>query len=323
MTMRFLPNQLLTNGVNCELKYQVYAFKAFMTAASPTGPGWTVPRSSNGTTGGAGDNIASAADYGQAASWFVLQNPAGTKQWLFFHGSTSTQTQRILYSAGALFTGGDAANRATATDEQYIVGSAANAEVTFTLNTTQYCNFMADDAAPYGFAAWGWSTASSGVTIQWGYVYDPMISGTYDVSDTDPFVCFCAYSNTNTAFDYNYLSGVTNTAAYNDHYPRCWLKYSTGAWNNIAAQYYMDVAGQITVPARVPASLFTTKDQVIPISWLRSNFVSAPGGWKGVGSLMMWMGLDRSNGSTLENKTRICIGHISLPWDGSTTPLIA
>jgi len=114
--------------------------------------GWTVPLSGNGTTGGAGDHIASVTDLTNADSWMVLRRPDDGAEWLFSMGGTSsTGAWDMLYSKGALFTGGDENTRATATDEQYITQDATT---TF-ISGNSVWNSCADDEAPYGWVLFG------------------------------------------------------------------------------------------------------------------------------------------------------------------------
>lgn len=116
-------------------KSTLFALKRFLTGADPVVGGdtglWTVDRSSNGTTAGAGDNWASQTDVkwhtdGSAHSWIVFKSPSGFVgggNFVYLEidciGSGSdTATEFIrMYMSGAAFTGGSTTARATSVGE--------------------------------------------------------------------------------------------------------------------------------------------------------------------------------------------------------------
>ncbi len=94
--------------------------------------GGTVTRSSDGTTFGAGDNLAPGGPYDDewvADAWAVIQMPADSdgvvREIMLQLVSTGGRTIRAWFSSdGTGFSGGNATSRPTASDEQYVLDGA-------------------------------------------------------------------------------------------------------------------------------------------------------------------------------------------------------
>lgn len=118
--------------------------------------GWTVPCSSNGTTyNSTGDEISTTADLETSSAWFVIEDPAGQRQFCFQRGATDL-LWRILVSDSSKFTGGSpsATRVPDASDQGVLFGSGTNASPTFAVyfvdvaTTPYHCHVITYDE-PY------------------------------------------------------------------------------------------------------------------------------------------------------------------------------
>lgn len=266
-----------------------------------TSCGWSVPRSGNGSTGGDGDNISSASDLGNANSWMVLRRPDDGAEWCFDRGADNYRWD-ILYSKEALFTGGNASDRATATDEQYVT---TNANYTFYGGVTNIC---ADNASPYGFVAYSWDAGDG--TAMGGVIYDPIIQAYAD--DPDPYICgsWVGYDR--------YQNIATGDLAAN---PRAKGWSGDSQWGAIPSMYYADADGNVSIPSNVlPNPYSATPIYLIahPIH-IRSNDLSN-GYWKGLSSFTNWTGcsMNELDTITVGDEEWVCHGRnadLLLPWE--------
>lgn len=189
----------------------------------------------------------------------VLERPDGGAQWCFFGGGTGTRNWDILYSASALFTGGDTTNRPTATDEQFVVSDAT----ALFLSGNQTWTYAADNAAPYGWAAYGWQTG--GTTLAGWLVYDPMADGTYYPDDPDPYICgvglqFGDYRvfTENDTIDGNVRKGWSGPSA-------------TGTWGSVPGAQYTNAAGNSLFPATCAANPYSGGSERSPRATTHSS----------------------------------------------------
>lgn len=269
--------------------------------------GWTVPRSGNGTTGGAGDNIASEGDLDNTNSWMVLRRPDDGAEWCFARGADNYRWA-ILYSKGALFTGGSSSARATATDEQYV---GDNATYTFYGEVT---HIVADDAAPYGWVAYSWG-ASDGATFG-GVIYDPMEKGYAD--DPDPYIC-----GSWAGYDYYRLveSGDGGTVLRAKG-------YANTTWGAIPGNQYIETGGLIAIPGKAGTNPYSgnTEVPVARIHHTRSSDAGTRGIWKGVSTLTRWVGSAVTVRNTVTVGTDVWVvsgrnADLLLPWEPGVTPV--
>jgi len=311
MTMRFLPYKLITQtGTNGSLQF-LYEFLNFMRIASPSGPGWTVPKSSDGVTVNTDqDNIDAWGDLSQysagtATSWFVLQDPAGERELLWWRNDNYDDNWYWYYSPSAGFTGGDKGNRPTATDQ---VGLQSLDDMHSAATVPTVLRVGADDAAPYGFWAWSHNAGSFGTTAS----SHAMIPITYPAPlDPDPVV---------------FYSGM-DEAAFGDA-----LWYNGTGWNyakctarkpGVGQGFYLCPAlrmvgeGAAVIVPNDCAPDDNGDDLGFPIMFARKT-VLGNGFYKGITTWAQWNGVTRSRGETFASKTRISVGHINVPWDGST-----
>jgi len=291
MTWQFDVNNSISSNSGAEW---LYGHKVLLVSC-----GWTVPRSGDGTTGGDGDNISSVASLTDVNSWMVLRRPDDGAEWCFSMGGTST-TDRwdVLYSKGALFTGGTSSARATATDEQYLCTDASD----LFISGSSVWNYCADDAAPYG---WVLQNTDSGGLI----LYDPMAEGTYHPDDPDPYICA-------TVFAYDQYRLAEEGDLTTNETPKGW----TGSfWGSIPGCLISSSSGGDAFPIGLSVNPYSNKDSISPVPHARNNTQPTANGWKGFSTVVQWMGTSRAVKSTITTTTRSYIvwglnNYICLPW---------
>jgi len=315
MTMRFAPNVTIADaGTDSVLKY-LFQWLDFMRAASPTGPGWTVPRSSDGTTGGAGDNIASFSDLSQyvaatSISWFVIRQPDGGREYLFYR-TTATDTQwSLLYSPGALFIGGTIAAIPTATDGEQILLTDI-----LTLTGNKVLHAGADDAAPYGWYVF--ANASGDLTTEHGGMTMIPLTDGLQPGEVDSIVFFQDGGGA------GFLRAGLSTETRSDT-QACTAGFTPGSavWESVPA-LSVNSSGNYVFPGGASQD-DNGEDVSAPIQFGRRAAL-VPSGIKGFSDFMQWNGAIRANGSTFEragsgNPDRISWGDVNFEWDGVTTP---
>lgn len=307
MTMRFVPTTTIITSDGA-IRY-LFAWLDFMRTASPSGPGWTVPRSSNGTVGGAGDNIATFSDLSQytagvSESWFVLRSPDGAKEFLFFRVDATDANWRCRCSRGALFVGGDAGNIATATDQLLFIGTVAIAT-----ETENVLHMGADDAAPYGFFTYMHLTgafASARGSMAWIPITDAVQPG-----DVDLYVLAYGITSVN-AFDVGQLTIETDSNTIS----RCvGIPPGQAVQRTTPALTFRSQAGDM-FPSDTPID-DNGDDLAMPVPFGVRSGISAPNGFKGFSDFVLWNGMARAAGETFASRTRVSWGDVNVPWDGS------
>jgi hypothetical protein len=306
MVMRFLPNKLITQTSYAGGMQWLYEFMNFMRTPSPVGPGWTVPRSSNGTVGGAGDNITSYTSLSQYVSssqrsWFVLQAPDGVRELLWWRFDTYDSRWYLYYSPSAGFTGGDAWNIPTATDTKNLhSGWAITQESSYQI----MFHMGADDEAPYGFWCHG-NRAGSPATDEGGYAMIPMT--TPAVGDVDPMVF---YSSLKDGFEEYLWYRLTSTTV-----GHCVAMKPGATGTYTCPALYMISEGQ-AVPNNMNKDA-NGADLSFPILFARPSTLGN-GFYKGLSNFMQWNGTTRVPGEMFAARTRVSIGWVNVPWDGAS-----
>jgi hypothetical protein len=312
MTWQFIVNQSPANGA---LHY--WQFISTLLLA-----GWTMPNAGDGraayganqvTSGGTGVN---GFDYPRA--WVRMQAPGGVRELCIMRGSSGSDYFWIKYSRLARFTtGGSADTMPTAADETNIWGTGTAGTHFFNGGSAGYrCHCGADDAPPYG--AYMINPVSGG-GLGHGYVFlmDPVTAA--DTLDPDPVVFY--RQTVANVYDVLYYenAGVSGTGG-----------------RTLLGASYVGISGcrlgtqsvvalpPISSSNSVGVNPFSGKDDTMPIFWIRPVYVPAPQGWKGIGTVMRYVGTVRSAGSTLSVNTAsdyFCFGGVVFPWNGSA-PLI-
>jgi len=314
MTFHWMTNQTPTTGADT-----FYSFKQMLKSA-----GWTIPLSSDGLSiYGGGDNISSggsgANGFNNNQAWIILRDPSNHSEICIQRGGSAVDYW-IQYCPNSYFTDGYSATVApTVTNgtNQNIIGTNSSGKVFIPSSSVYYLHGGASDDDGYGF--WmAYCEIGSGIP-KMGFVMEP-------VEQTDSADTSTGKQN---IFYINNSSGAFNLGTF--IYGYAWdpslpsygcVGYLGGSWSSITGCAYHDAYGQ-TFPGYVPVNPYSGKDDRAPIIFAKpSAYGNRPYGYKGKSKLMMWEGVIRSNGDTKQGKTRIVLGDITLPWDGSTTPLI-
>ena len=338
--MAFQFNVNLTPGTNAEA---VYRFKEHLKAQ-----GWTVPRSSDGTTyNSSGDQItgfgSGAGGMANTNAWFVIQSPTLSKQFCIQRGSSNI-TWRIKYSRAAGFTTAPSATiTPSSTDQAVTLGAGSDASPTF-LNPfgtdgTYRFHIGADNGAPHGFYAVGITNGTG--AIQSVMLFDPT-GASSPTEDLDPWVVYTSGAGigahplgnpTAAASASSFLSnGVVNNpsawfrsgqpdAVFSTVFPMSLAMYISGFSINAITHVQ---SGYSVSQGAIGANAHNQKEDFFPLIWARPAVLGGFGGYKGVSSILKWYGASRSTGQTFTLSTpgdRLVAGMISLPWNGSI-PLV-
>ena len=313
MAYQFSVNNASTADYGAQV---LFAFKALAKAN-----GWTVTRSSDGTTAGAGDNIANVAAMKNAWSWFVIQGPNG-REWLISHsGTAGMASYHVAYSVSAGFTGGTNSADPTATDQHDELGTAG-AAVSGLMHIGNYYHLMVDDAADTFYmicavngtavvrSLWFAEELSEGVTGD----TDLCVMGTLNQA-SDVFLNTCFYDDNDTQ--------VKGPQAVLDTTGTPTLKRVAGAllMANGVRLFPHDGANGVGV------NNDDGDDPTIPLTYGRSSDESAPYGYKGMSSIFRPVGTGRAAGDTLTravSRDYVVFGayRTAVVWEPGTTPLI-
>lgn len=314
MTNTFTTNQTPSTGA-----VHMYNYIARLKTA-----GWTQQDSSDGTTRAAGQVTSGASGtngLGNNSAWVRLQDPGGVQELTIQRGTTDL-VWRMKYSKSAKFTGGSPSATVTpsATDEVILAGGGTDASPTFvtwfTTNNTYRAQYCADNASPYG--SYFFTYPTGGGAANSAFIIDPIVSA--DGSDDNLYV-FVRGFNTTVCLNNN-SSGLSNTSA-NATTSGPFAKLSS-SYVATPANAYSDVGGNC-FPNGAGSNPFSTKDDGLPIVYIRRSSLSAPVGYKGVSTFLRWNSVSRTTGDTYTvstSKDWINASDIRLPWDSSTTPLI-
>lgn len=292
--------------------------------------GWTVPRSSDGTTyNAAGDQITSggsgANGMNNARAWFVIQSPTLTRQFCFQRqattGANTAGSWRIKYSKGAGFTGGSPAATVTpsATDEQVLIGGGTDASPTFgawTAATDNTLRFQcgADNVAGYSFFCFATTSGAGTVPVGCQFGFDSLVSG--PAGDPDPYAIWLPVNNQGPFIATGNGSGAqieTNLIL------KGYINLTWGVLQVGAPMTYQSGTAYVQTAQLLGANLVTGKDDTVPLFILRAPPLSGPN-WKGVSSLVKMCFTNRTSLNTATVSTTRDYVHVNgsiLPWDGS------
>jgi hypothetical protein len=275
-------------------------------------------------------------------AWARLQDPGTTREIVLQHSAAAGL--RLKYSAAAKFTGGSpsATQVPSATDERVLWGAGTDASPTMsayfgtgTASGTVKFHGYADDTAPYGW--WFCSAITPAGAIQCGCMMDPVASVPEDI---DPVVFHIGATTAYTANAWGHGSG---SGGHSNSWYIAPGGTNAGTFGHVDAAATSFViwfpAGYLLGPSAthgaaagtdpyafgrlgVGQNPFNSKYEALPVAYFRAPVasVTAPG-LKGWSSLARWPGASRVHAvDTLDNRNWIAIGHIWLPWDGTTVP---
>jgi hypothetical protein len=292
--------------------------------------GWLVKSSSDGTTyNSTGDQIVSGAagatGLANSNAWFRIQAP-GTPHREFTFQRGSNTSWRIKYSTAANFTGGSpgATQTPSATDEQLLLGTGTDAAPStatwFSADAGYLTHIGVGTGGSDGYGFYIVNLLNGGSNTAGCLVLDPINAGITE--DVDQCVLYTGI--TTGCFTTSILASEGSSGA--DRVVGWIGKGLTGeGFVSIPANQYFS-GGNTVVPGNLGTNPFNSKDDTIPIFFMRRVALVNPVGYKGIGGLMKWVGTTRSIGDTLStsasgSKDRIIINAVSLPWNGSTPSL--
>lgn len=134
----------------------IFALLQWLTSTHGGTKFWTVTRSGDGTTGGAGNYIthsgSGAGGLDNSNAWFVLRDPDGNREILFQRTSSGHTYWNLFYSKGCLFTGGTGSSRATATDEKSWMQNRQAGPIALFTGSSWYCHICCEGDTAEGNA---------------------------------------------------------------------------------------------------------------------------------------------------------------------------
>lgn len=281
--------------------------------------GWTIPRSGIGGVGPVGDNLGSG-NMNSSTDWVCMQSPDGMRQFEMVR-ATNNASGSFYYSPGALFTGGTGTTRATASDEVILVdGNNPFDSPSGTPGIRGIGTFYADSSSPYGFYMLGWTGVFNDILCR--LIFDPMFPGSGDPTDPDPYVW---HVGAGAAGPGNFTESSIGSEATGTNIDRCVGTIGGGTFRGTIPGLCYRASSTLVVPGDSPRfndpSFTTALDLSWPIFYARRTSLGSGRGYKGMGSIVRWNGLNRAGlGETLDGKNRIMFGSINVPWNG-TTPI--
>lgn len=312
MTIRVLPNQYLGDLLDV-----IWYWFNFMRTASPGGPGWTVPRSSNGLVGGAGDNIALDRTTGRTdlnryngstqRSWFVLRAPGGKPEFLLYKIDGNAGRYQWVVSPSGSYSGGGAWDLPSAADSTGIHSDYPG-------SYTGIAHIGADDASPYGWYIMANQVGSQ--SARWCSAFIPVDVASVP-GDLNPWAFF--YDGGGAGFQ---LAPLT-TEYYGSDEPHCYAIPPAGGI--VSIHFCTAMLLRSEQDNFIPNYVELTpdgKDVSVPVTFGR-RMALGNGFYKGVSSFMQWNGRSRAVGEMYAGKTRVSVGVVNVPWDGASAFLLS
>lgn len=322
--------------------------------------GWTVPKSSDGTTYNAiGDEIThegeGAGGMENNYAWFVIESPNGEHQWCFQKETGGdNQEWRVKISSLDGFTGGSpsATQVPSATDEQVIHGSGSDAAPVmadlFLTDGAYRFSVIAENAAVgtavpiYPFWAMAVQNTTSNVNTFFGQealkpgTFPELSSGTRAApvtGDPDPCVYLCDYWGSGTCY---LLQWNDSGGAWNDSASDCkaWYKMNYAGEEAFVSMpghvYYTSTSsGRILAPYKgavtsgMAVNPYNGADDGVPFAMGRGSGFGSSIGYKGFSNHVKLRTLNKSWPSTinLSSDAYVYAGAVLIPWENGTAPL--
>jgi hypothetical protein len=286
--------------------------------------GWVQMEAGDGTSyfaPGSGtyitSGLATTNGLGNNNAWTRIQDPSGTREFTI-QRTTANTSYRIKYSLGAKFisVAGDNNSTPAATDEVVLWGTGTDAapggSSFFSQDKSYKYNVAADNAPPYGFWAAGFTTPYSVLGV---LCLDPLVGCA--ATDAHNYILILRGSSYGLTYLLNYSTNASagnylNYSTLPSVTPNTWLQYP-------ALMLALATGSTLIVTARTPTDNITQKDLSWPMIYGRSTAMANPG-YKGVSTIMKWVGNRRARGTTLSistTKDRIVYDDVSFPWDGT------
>jgi hypothetical protein len=292
----------------------VFALKTLLKLA-----GWDVPNSGDSLTYfPASDGItgagAGAGGLNNSTAWFRIRGPAtmSPRREFVFQRGTTERAWWIRVSAEDTFVGGapSATVAPTATDQENLHGTVAAGTALFAVAATYKFHMAADDAAPF---TWYCESAINGTgAVDAILLFDAMVAGSFNALDQDPAIYYI--TNGAASLDITALGGAAG--------PKGWYQKDLAGdiFVPMPLLYYNSNSFGTGVPENIGTNPYDSDDNHFPIPCGRPSGAATQVGWKGFLSMTRWCGVNRANMDTLSDggtRTKVIMGMIVLPWDGS------
>ena len=286
--------------------------------------GWTVVRSTDGTSTANSDLWPTATEANIGTVWLILQKPGSTNQILMQR--QGAEPSWLFYFARD---GYDLATGNTTTRPSPDLASGErplqpiNGQTIFFPNGGTYrYHIVADNQAPYSF--WSAAYVIGGGNPLGILVYDPIVSGTEGTGDTDPYAFIVGHqSNGYYAFNIDRLPSIV-------YYPlaNAYLVDATVPANFVNVAYAPPVvigasgSSAYAFPGGVGTNPYTANEDMVQALIVRHVSYPAPVGYKGISTLVRFVGTNRSTGDTITvaPNTWIVMQNVALPWPTGITP---
>jgi hypothetical protein len=340
------------NGVPTTGAAAIYKLKTTLKAA-----GWTVPRSSDGSTyNSSGDQIThagiGAGGMENGKAWFVIESPNGEHQWCFQRDLSDNAEWRVKVSSLDGFTGGSPGILETpyATDEQIMNGGGSDGSPTFgdlfTVDGGYRFNVIAQDAATgtgveiYGF--WAFAVEVGIGDIETIIAHEPMDPDTFPelssgtraapvIGDPDPCIYVCDFGGGIATKSITITTTSGYWAAANSswkHWHR--MNYGDEAWVvNQACAYKTAASAEILAPYGISttgmaSNPYNGADDCLPICTGRPALYATEVGRKGFCNFLKMRTINKNFPDTINITTdaMVYVGDLLIPWEDNTTPLV-
>lgn len=327
MAWAFSLNNLPTTG-----GHALWLLKEFLVAQ-----GWVVARSGSGTGGAfnaAGDVHAPGGPYGGtfdlANAWFEIRQPVAAsprRSILFQTPNTNGHTWRTWYSSdGTGFTGGapNATTRGTAADEQGITNTPSGTTQWLPTNATYREDIIVGDSAEGFSFFWGCRRTNE---QSYASVLSLDVISDADPADTDPAIIGTTFQGASGFAEAANVQHSGTTLSQTTGGQRGWYRkgLSGAAFVAFPNVYWGGLEGGSTI---VPMN--NDRQTVDPVEvfqdlqiwyWRGGSTFATERGYKGKSRLFRTfqprLGVMRPN----VGRTRMGLGVVSIPWDGSTIPI--
>lgn len=290
------------------------------------GAGGLVKAWSDGTTLVSGVSLSSnpyggsgsgAGNMGNTSAWFRVQDAGAAREWLFQRGASDTSWTVSRTIAGTPFTGGSPSGST--------VGTSAAATALFSAaslwsSTPGRLFISADTASAYGWFTWAQTIGGGNVLTILGD--EPLASGTYEASDTDPYLWIGYYNATGLSAAGGFQPQLASTA-------QAYKRFVAASSNQrVLFASITDGNSGIAPPTSTTSHIGQTpsgKERPRRIGICRTGASSTSTGDCGDTARLRWSTVGgRANGQTLTdgsgNYWCYCAG-VWVPWDSSSPSL--
>jgi hypothetical protein len=287
---------------------------AFENSGQTAGPNYDVL--SGGTSVW---NSSVANEFSNPNAWLRVRIVGTTFEFMIKRATTSTASLeddfQVLISPTGFSSGGASATvRPTATDEQYILGSAPSTFAAFgvyNIDTRLHVG-IDDSSGSAGFHSFYiYHVNETTDQIISGFAFDAVAQ--LVVGDLQPWVAYLA--GIATPFTASNIGGLL--------YGKCYRDYGGGSelFTTVRGHYLVDSNNNKLLPGSIPPQAEDSESRSFPVVWGNAaiNF------YKGVTSFLEWKGTSsRGYPDTVDIATssaKIYVDEIMIPWKQNITPL--